>query len=145
MTLNSNKKKQQIFILFFLVYFIVYAISPLSSSGSFSNGEQISYVQQSSKSSFENVRIYFLNIFLSNFSSEPSQGHATSKILLKKVRAVLHSPDNIKKIPLDIAKISEYFPVFNFTPWFKKENREGAPRLFQNFLSLYSGRSPPSL
>lgn len=145
MIMNSDKKKKQIIISLFLLFFIVYVISPLSSAGYFSNGEKISYVEQNSKLSFKNVRIYFLTIFFSNFSSETDQGHVSSKILLKKLRAVLQSQADTKKIPSDSSNISRYLSVFNSTPWFKKENRENVPKPYQNFLFVFSGRSPPSL
>jgi hypothetical protein len=145
MTFNSNSKTKQIIISLSLFCFIVYAISPLSYPGSFNNAEQTSYVQQNSKISFKNIRIYFLNIFLSKFSSETNRDHASSRILLKKLRAILQSQADTKKIPLDILKISGYFSVFNSNPWFNKNNREDVTKPYQNFLFVFSGRSPPSL
>ena len=142
---NSNSKIKQIIVSLFLVSFIVYAISPLSYSGSFSNGEQTSYVQQNSKVSLKNVRIYFLNILLSNFSSETDQNRATPKFLLKKVRAVLQSLADTKKVPLDSSNISAYFSVSDRSPWSGIRTQEGIPKPYQNFLFVFSGLSPPSV
>jgi len=144
-TLNQDRKKKQTFISLFILGFIIYAISPFFYSVSCSNGEQISYVQQDSNISFKNVRIYFFNIIFSNFDNGINQNHATSQILIKKARAVLQSPTDMKIVYLDSSKISEYFSVFNSSSWFNINNQKGVPKQYENFLSLFSGLSPPSV
>jgi hypothetical protein len=140
------KKKKQIILSIFLLYFVVYATSPLSHMGSFNLADQHIYFEQKKSASFKNVQIFFLEILLSNFNDRENTDASSSRpILFKKTKGVIQSVVDTK---YRLAKISgnvENQPVVDVVPFTAREVRESSPKPYDSFLAVFSGLSPPSV
>jgi hypothetical protein len=140
----AHKKKRQIILSIFLLYFVVYAVSPLSRIGSFNLADERTYVGQKKSVSFKNVEIFFLDVFFSNFTDQEDADDSTSRLVLfKKIRAVIQSLTDAK---YKFAKISgnvENQPVFEDRSFTIREAGESTPKPYDSFLAFFSGLSPP--
>jgi hypothetical protein len=141
----APKKKKQIRLFIFLLYFVVYAISPLSHMGSFNLADQHIYFKQKKPASFKNVQIFFLEIFFSNFNDRENANDSSSRrILFKKTKAVIQSLLDTK---YKLAKISgnvENQLGADVVPFTVREVQESSLKPYDNFLDVFSGLSPPS-
>jgi hypothetical protein len=141
----AHKKKRQIILSIFLLYFAVYAISPLSRIGSFNTADEHSYVEQKKPVSFKNVQIFFLEIFLSNFNDRENTDDSSSRLVLfKKTKAVIQSLADTKYKLARISGNVENQPVVDVVPFTVREVHESSPKPYDSFLAVFSGLSPPS-
>jgi len=142
--MQPDKKKNRILLTVFLLYFLVYAISPLSLFGSANVSDEQTYIGQEKPVFLKHVEVFFLNIFLSNFNDPEDVDDSTSRlILIKKAKAVVQALADIK---YKLAKISvnvENYPVYEIFPSITREVWIGTPKPYENFLSVFSGLSPP--
>jgi len=143
---TSNRNKQIIFTTLFLIYFIVYAISPLS--GTFTGKSDItnSSVPRRAVSFAENLHIWSWELIFSEFSEKDNSSHSPSRVgvLIRKARAIIPEDTVMKSLPLEknvlIPKNLLPLPVdlpSGVTVFFS------IGRNLKGFCSLYSGLSPP--
>ena len=143
MYLKRNKKHAAV-IVFFLC-FIVYAISPISYTGSancFDNEDNIIRKQGSYRS---NIGIFVLKIFFSNLNGNNTGDDAHATIFLfKKIKATLQSPIDPERAQSEPALLSGDHIDVHAMAVFCKEVREEAPKHYcDNLLFKFSGLSPP--
>jgi hypothetical protein len=141
----APKKKKQIMLSIFLLYFVVYAISPLSHMGSFNLADQHIYFEQKKPTSFKNVQIFFLEIFLSNFNDQQDADDSTRRLVLfKKIRAVIQSVVDTKYRLARISGNVENQLVADGVSFNFREVRESVAKPYDSFRAVFSGLSPPS-
>jgi hypothetical protein len=142
MYLKRNKKHAAV-IVFFLC-FVVYAISPISYTGSanwFDNEDSIIQKEGSSRS---NIGIFFLKIVFSNFNDNAADDANATLCLFKKIKATLQSPIDPKRVPAEPVILSGDHTDFRVAAVFCKEVREETPKhYYDNLLFEFSGLSPP--
>jgi len=143
MDLKRNKKHTLV-IVFFLC-FVVYAISPISYTGSVNCFDNEGNVIQKEGSYSSNVGILFLKIIFSNLTRETDNDDANATVLLfKKIKATLQSPIDPKRAQSESALLLGDHIDFHATAVFCKEVREAAPKhCYDNLLFKFSGLSPP--
>lgn len=132
------QKRYFIFHLFFLAYFSIYAVSPLS----------YAYDPQhdTDQTNIQSPKIFVIEWLLSKCCKQKSQDKSSSStnLLLKKKRAVLSSsklkvPENtIKKICI----VPDYF-VFTEIPSVIVADQHTEIEFHKGFHSSHSGLSPP--
>ena len=138
-------KNQKTITVLFLLYFIVYSVSPLSSGSSVGRSDELSYVPQKSHF-FANPNLFFLNEFLSIFGDREGQDDTTStQILLKRKKVVIQSTNLLERTPLSLFQVVSDDYDYHFLPLFGKKDHQGTPKPYLNFLSVFSGLSPPSI
>ena len=144
--ITRKKKQQQIILSLFLLYFAVYAISPLSNIGPSNLGDEHVYVEQNKAASFKNTHIFFLDIFFSRFTGQRDTNDSTSRLVLfKKTKAVIQSLIDTK---YKLAKISENVGnqlVLDSLLFTDREAPERSSKPYDSFLAVFSGLSPPSV
>ena len=144
--MQIDKKKYQIILSLFLLYFVVYAISPLSRIAPVNLADEHSYIEQRKSVSLRNVEIFFLDIFSPNSTGREDVDDSTSRLILfKKIKAVVQSLTDTQYKLANISGNVEHPPAYEILPSIVREFREGASKPYDNFLAVFSGLSPPSV
>jgi hypothetical protein len=139
-------RKNRIILFLFLLYFTVYAISPLSHMGPVNSADGFACVEQKKSSSFKDVQIFFLDIFFSSFTDREDADDSTSRLVLfKKIRAVVQSLTDIKYKLVKISGNVENQSFSDVVPFTIRELRESSPKPYDSFLAFFSGLSPPAV
>jgi hypothetical protein len=139
-------KKNKIIVFLFLLYFVVYAISPLSHIGPVNSADEHTYVEQKKAVSFKNVQIFFLDIFFSSFTGREDADDSSSRLVLfKKIRAVVQSLTDTKNKLVKISGNVENLPVSDVVSFTIREVWESTPKPYDDFLAFFSGLSPPAV
>jgi ABC-type cobalamin transport system ATPase subunit len=140
-----QNKRKQIILSLFLLYFIVYAVSPLSHISPLTLADEHAYVEQEKPISFKSAGIFFLEILLSNFNDQKDADDSTRRLVLfKKIRAVVQSLSDPKYKFARISGNVENQLVLNIVPFTAREDQESSLKPYDNFLAVFSGLSPPS-
>lgn len=133
------KKKRHIFLLFFLAYFFIYAVSPLSYAYELD--------KNADHSSIQSPKIFIVELLLSKLIKQKSQDTATpsGQCLLKKKRATLSSnkikvsKDTLKKICI---VPDNFISIFADEPSVTVE-ASNERKFHKSFRIIHSGLSPP--
>ncbi|MGD0884760.1 MAG: hypothetical protein ABSA46_07800 [Thermodesulfovibrionales bacterium] len=141
-----NRSRQIIFTMLFLIYFIVYAISPLSITFAGKSDIANSSVAGRAASFSENIHIWSWELIFAKFSVKNGSSHSPStiQVLMRKARAIIPDntvmksilseksallPINLLSLPVDLLSgVTVSFDI---------------GRSLEGFCSLYSGLSPP--
>ncbi len=142
--MNNFLNKKRFTNFFFLLYFLVYAITPLSYS--FINKSSGNSLLDKSQYNTTNFHLYTLDVicsYISNLSSAQSNDFSSQFILLRKKRAILPEEDLQKSLkPVHCAVINND-GIFFESPVLSSFvlNKETKPS--KSFSSSFSGLSPP--
>ncbi len=140
------KSRQIIFTTLFLLNFLFYAMSPLSSTFPGTNDSENSFAPGRTSSVSENIRIWLWELIFTKFSLKEGTSHSPStvRIFMRKARAIVPDDTLKKGIPLEGNGL---IPINIFSrPFDLSSNVTSFVALVENlkgFSSLYSGLSPP--
>lgn len=142
MTFSLGKKR--LFTLFFFLYYIVYAISPLTYT--FTEQKNLENSCESSPASpvLKDIRLFLWELVMENVGSPEETGpDHNDTVLIKKKRALLPENTTAKLLPFDTALIpKDHYappvPICGLTTGHVAFHgtREG-------FFTVYAGHSPP--
>lgn len=142
---SSNRNKQSVLSSLFLIFFVVYSISPLSCTCTVKKIVDRIYAANGLLDSGQNLNILLLEVICANMDAKNSDhANAPLRVLVRKARAILTEDSNSSFALVGHATLSEDIPA-----------------LFDNFLSglpvsgdkqesiwelnpLHSGPSPPT-
>ncbi|MGD1074730.1 MAG: hypothetical protein ABR903_01420, partial [Thermodesulfovibrionales bacterium] len=98
----SNRNRELIFTTLFVINFIFYAISPLSSTFTEKNDSTNSSGLRQAAAFSENIHIWSWEMILSRFSikDDSSESPSTIRVLMRKVRAIIPDDTIMKSMPL---------------------------------------------
>jgi hypothetical protein len=140
----ANRKNNRIMLPLFLLYFVLYAVSPLYHVGPVGSVHNHTSVGQKTSVSFRSAGIFFLEIVLSNFNDQEDKNNSTSRLVLfKKIRATIQSLTETKYRLARMSGNVQNQPVLAVIPFTIREERENVPRPCDGFLAFFSGLSPP--
>jgi hypothetical protein len=144
--MQTDKKKYQRILSLFLLYFVVYAISPLYRIAPVNLANEHAYIEQRKSVSLRNGEFFFLDIFFPNSTDREDADDSTSRLILfKKIKAVVQSLTDTKYKLANISGNVENPPAYEILPCIVREVRESTPKPYGNCLAVFSGLSPPSV
>lgn len=143
MTFSIGKKR--LFTLLFFLYYIVYAISPLTYT--FPEQRNLENRRESSPASpvIKGVRLFLWELVMEIVvpSEETEPDHTGDTVLIKKKRALLPENAAAKLLPFDTASI----PKDHYAPPVPIGGRTAGHVAFhgtrKGFSTVYAGHSPP--
>ena len=139
-------KVKQFSAFFLVVFFSIFAVSPLSySCGETSSGEGSS--AEKTEAFLKNFNIFLIEIFYSKLTDRPccSDSVPVNRVFVKKQRVVLRSTEKNQLKLLLCPVISDQvltqdYPVYAFL-----RQQHGYKKQSESFVSSFSGLSPPSV
>ncbi len=143
MTFSLGKKR--LFTLLFFLYYIVYAISPLTYT--FLEQKNLENKRESSPASpvVKHIRLFLWELVMENVASpaETEPDHTGDTVIIKKKRALLPENAAAKLLLFDTASI----PKDHYTPPVLTGCRIAGHVAFhgtrEGFSTVYAGHSPP--
>ncbi len=143
----SFLKRKQLFSSLFFLYFIVYAISPLTGAFAEKRIDAIRLLPKDVALDGKSVHVFLWELIVAHFDTRDDRAHEheKDKVLLRKVRAVLSENDLLKLPFFDDVFVSDgalprpVHAVFSLAV-----GLEGPQAVRKGFQPLYSGHSPPS-
>ena len=141
-----NLIKQNISRVLFLIYFSIYAVSPLSHTLTLQNDLEL-YSSNRSNHSTNNLHIFVWEIIFSKLTrwNETSNDHEGTGVrtLIRKARAIL--PEDISKKSSSLQKASLIEPMSFYTSQISSQYflHYGVRRTTKAIGPLYAGHSPP--
>lgn len=142
---NFIKNKQVFLSSLLLVYYVVYAISPLSYSFSVKKIVDRIGVANRMNASFNNLNILLLEVICSKIDPKKESDHTNStvRVLIRKTRAILPDNFNLRLAPLGNLTLFEDFCLLfdNFSSRRLFSSKQQKSRW--QFNPLHSGLSPP--
>ena len=142
---NSKKNKQVILSSLFLIYYVVYAISPLSYTFSVKKIVDRIGAAKGITASLNNLNILLLETICAKIDPKKETDHAnsTARVLIRKTRAILPENINSRVAPLgthtlfeDVCSLSDNSVSGRLV--YSRQQKSG-----WQFNALHSGLSPP--
>jgi hypothetical protein len=144
MTFSLGKK--QLFTLLFFLYYIVYAISPLTYTFSEQKNLENSREPGQASPAVKGIRLFLWELVMENVVSpeETAPDHTAETVLIKKKRALLPEDAAAKLLPFDTASI----PKDHYALPVPISGRTAAGHVAfhgtrEGFSTVYAGHSPP--
>ncbi len=141
----SRVNKNSIFILLFSIYFLSYAVSPLSYSLTEQNASE--NISSAGKAPWpaKNIRIFLWELICAQFSvaEDDTSTHSTFRILVKKARAVIPQNTLAKLTPSVESAITIGICLFLLLLSLSPLQNRYNSRTRKGFSPLYRDRSPP--
>lgn len=139
--INMQSRKRHIITLLFLVYFLLYVVSPLCYA---EDGlSEDSTITHAAKYDIKNIRVIW-ELILSKLSQKEDRedNHSGVHFFIKKARAVLSSNNTVKtaQSESEVISLDNLFPRVESVAFYI-EFTDADPQ--QGFYSSFSGLSPP--
>lgn len=141
------RNKRSVLCSLLLVYFVLYAVSPLSYT--YTAGKIVDKIcGTNGPSAFaENLNIFLLEVICAKIDAkkDADQTNSTVRVLISKARAILPESTNLRSSPLDSVSLSEYVTScrYNFLSGIVAYSSEQHPTC--EFNPLHSGSAPPTV
>ena len=143
MNRSSNRNKRSILSALLLVYFVVYAMSPLC--GTYTGKKIVDGICTANGTSYsgENLNILLLEIICARIDVKKDQSHSTVRVLIRKARAIL--PENVNLSFASLGLVTLFEDISSLFD--NSSSRLLAPLNEQKVILecdlLHSGPSPP--
>ena len=142
---NFKKNKQVILSSLFLIYYVVYAISPLSYT--FSVKKIVDRIGEANEmsASLNNLNIFLLEVLCSKIDSTKKidDTDSTVMVLIRKSRAILPENADVKFAPLENLLLFGHITPFIDNPSSRLLVSSDKGNSIWGFNPLHSGLSPP--
>lgn len=139
--INMQSRKRHIITLLFLVYFLLYVVSPLCYAEE--GLSEDSTITHAAKYDIKNIRVIW-ELILSKLSQKEDReyNHSGVHFFIKKARAVLSSNNTVKtaQSESEVISLDNLFPRVESVAFYI-EFTDADPQ--QGFYSSFSGLSPP--
>lgn len=143
---NFKKNKQPILGYLFLIYYVVYAVSPLSYTYTVKRIVEGISTANGTSGPQKRLNIFLLELICSKLDSKKDldQNNATDRVLIRKSRAILPESASVKLTPSEnLLFLGHIMPFFdNSSSRLLVSSDEGNSSLRVN--PLHSGPAPPS-
>lgn len=130
----------------FLVYFMWYAVSPLSVTFNVKEITHDEYAAGEAAASYKCLKIFLLELICSKIENRQDAGKSNSaaRVLIRKARVILPEDVYSRFLPLKYLALRDYIPLFfyNFLSGLSFSSDEQIAA--SEFNPLHSGPSPPS-
>ena len=140
-----RKNKQTIICCLFLIYYIVYAISPLSSTYTYKNIVEGISTANGTADPQKRLNIFLLELIYSRIDAkkDADQNNETERVLIRKARAILPENANSRFAPLVTLALFEGLNLLsdNSVSGSLVSSNQQKPKW--QFNTLHSGLSPP--
>lgn len=141
-----DKNKQSFIHCLVLLYFIWYAMSPLSATFSIKKIAHDEYAAGEAVASYKCLKIFLLELICSKIDEkeDAGQNNSTGRVLIRKTRVILPEDVHPRFLPLKYHALRDYIPLlfYNFLSGLSVSSDEQITAY--EFYPLHSGPSPPS-
>ncbi len=145
--INLDKNKQSFICGLFLVYFVCYAISPLSLTCTAKQVVDEQYTANGAVTSCTGLRIFLLEIICAGIDEKKTadQDNSTVRVLIRKARGIM--PENVyaRFFPLGNFVLYHDISLFSYHSSSRLLASSDKQETFCEFNPLHSGPAPPSV
>jgi len=144
----ANRSNHSVLGYLLLIYFVVYAISPLSCSYTVSKIADSIYTANGASGSETKLDIFLLKVICARIDAKKNVDQANSRvmILIRKARAILPENANSVFAPLGILILFAFIALRSDNSSSRlSAYLQNVAREFNEFNPLHSGPAPPSL
>ena len=140
-----KKNKQAIISCLFLIYYIVYAISPLSYTYSVKTIVKGISAEKGTPYPQKRLNIFLLELICSKIDAnkDVDQNNATDRVLIRKTRAILPENTNSRVAPVGTLTLFEGFCLLSDNSVSGSLASSNQQKSRWQFNALHSGLSPP--
>ncbi len=141
------RNKHSVLCCLLLVYFVVYAVSPLSYT--YTAGKIVDKICGTNGSSAfaETLNIFLLEVICAKIEAknDADQTNSTARVLIRKARAILPENTNLRSSPFDSVSLSGYVTSCCYSSLSKVVDHSNEQHSTCEFNPLHSGPAPPSV